>query len=81
MLPLLMRWGYVNPLVRQDLSQPALQPPLELCIQLRLLLPVPAEVMTRYIRWWQRAGRVTQGRVILSRQLVNRVILAETRVV
>jgi hypothetical protein len=39
-----------------------------------LLLPVPAEGMTRSIRWsvdWQRAGRVTQDRVILSRQLVG----------
>jgi len=49
----------------------------------RLLLPVPAEVLTRSIRWsvdWQRAGRVTQDRVILSRQLVGGVTLAETRV-
>ena len=49
----------------------------------RLLLPVPAEVLTRSIRWsvdWQRASRVTQDRVILSQQLVDRVILAETRV-
>jgi len=48
-------------------------PPLERCIR-RLLLPVPAEVMTRLIRLpvdWQRAGRVTQGRVILSRQLMG----------
>jgi hypothetical protein len=28
---------------------------------------------------WQRAGRVTQGRVILSQQLVGLVTLAETR--
>ena len=49
----------------------------------RLLLPEPAEVLTRSIRWsvdWQRAGRVTQGREILSQQLVDRVILAEMRV-
>ena len=60
-----------------------LQPPLELYIQQRLLLPVPVEEMTLSIRWsvdWQRADRVTQGRVILSQQLVDRVILAETRV-
>ena len=62
--------GNVGLLVLQDLSHPALQPPLELCIQRRLLLQMPAEEMTRSIRWsadWQRAGRVTQGRVILSR--------------
>jgi hypothetical protein len=50
-------------------SGPALQPPLELCTQGRPLLPMPAEELTRSIRWsvdWQRAGRVTQGRVILS---------------
>ena len=52
-------------------------------LRLRPLLPVPAEELTRSIRWsvdWQRAGRVTQGRVILSQQLVDRVIRAETRV-
>ncbi len=78
-----MRWGYVGPPVRQDLSHLALLPPQELCIQLRLLLPVPVEVMTCSIHWsvdWQRAGRLTQDQVILSRHLVDRVILAETRV-
>ena len=58
---------YVHALVRQDLSHPALPPPSELCIQLLLLLPVPAEVLTRSIRWsmdWQRTGCLT-----LSRQL------------
>jgi hypothetical protein len=56
MLLLLPLWGYVGPLVRQDLYHPVLQPPLELCIQRRLLLPVPALVMTRSIGC---AGRVT----------------------
>jgi hypothetical protein len=49
----------------------------------RLLLPVPAEVLIRSIRCfvdWQRARRVTQDRVILSRQLVDRVIFAKTSV-
>jgi hypothetical protein len=52
-----------------------LPPPPELCTQLCLLLPVPAEVMKRSIHWsvdWQPAGRV-----ILFRQLVGRVTLAE----
>ena len=47
---------------------------LELCTQRRPLLPVPAEELTRSIRWsldWQRAGRVTQGRVNLSQQLMG----------
>ena len=39
--------------------------------------------MTRALRLlslaWQRAGRVTQDRVILSQQLVGRVTLAEMR--
>ena len=68
MLLLLTLLGCVGLLARQDLSHPVLQPPLELYIQQRLL-PVPVEEMTRSIRWsveWQRAGRVTQGRVILS---------------
>jgi hypothetical protein len=67
----------------QDLSQPALQPPLELCTQRRPLLPLPAEELTRSICRsldWQRAGRMTQGRVTLSQQLVDRVIRAETGV-
>ena len=49
-------------------------PLLELCTQQRPLLSVPAEEVTRSIRWsldWQRAGRLTQGRVILSQQLVG----------
>ena len=78
-----MRWGYAGPLFRLNPSQSALPPPLELCTQLRPLLPVPAEELTRSICWsldWQRAGRVTQGRVILSQQLLDRVIRAETRV-
>ena len=69
-----MRWGYVGPLFRRNPSQSALPPPLELCTQLRLLLPVPAEELTRSIRWsldWQRAGRVTQGRVIRAETRVG----------
>ena len=75
LLPLL---GCVGLLVHQELYQPKLKPPLELCTQRRPLLPVPAEELTRSIRWsvdWQRAGRV-----ILSQQLMDRVIRAETRV-
>ena len=69
-----MPWGYVGPLFRRNPSQSALPPPLELCTQRRPLLPVPEEELTRSIRWsldWQRACRVTQGRVILSQQLVG----------
>jgi len=69
MLVLLPVRGYAGPLVRQDLSHPAQQPPLELCIQRRLLLPVPAEVMKRSIRW--SVDRQRAGRVILSQQLVG----------
>ena len=72
--------GICGSAVYRNPSQSALPPPLELCTQRRPLLPVPEEELTRWSLDWQRAGRVTQGRVILSQQLVDRVIRAETRV-